>query len=250
MFDANSISKRPSMKLRLENFRLFRDSGWFKLAPLTCLVGRNSSGKSSVLSAILLLKQSIEREAMGSALMPLALAGTYCDLGNYVDVVHNHDEQSEISLSFSISAPDLAKVSNDRGARFVDFSVPRPREFGYFYGYGSWRDTNLPEAGQIDVRLSFSVDEPFGPSLSRFEIKVAEVGSAIFVRTISGERKEHWRVYTTVLPPKSLRLRLGPRSFFPIIEARPAFYSRSAPRVKHRISVFVATSRFFFLFLQ
>jgi len=46
----------------------------------------------------------------------------------------------------------------------LTFSVPRPREFGYFYGYGSWRDTNLPEAGQIDVRLSFSVDEPLGPA--------------------------------------------------------------------------------------
>ncbi len=248
--NATSISKRPSIRLRLENFRLFRDSGWFNLAPLTCLVGRNSSGKSSVLSAILLLKQSVEREAMGSALMPLALSGTYCDLGNYVDVVHNHDESSEISLSFSISVPDLKKASSDRSAPFVDFSVPRPRQFGYFYGYGPWSDTKLPERGQIEVRLSFSVDEPFGPSLSRFEIKVAEVGTASFVRTISGERREHWRVYTTVLPPKSLRLRLGPRSFFPIIEARPAFYSRSAPTVKHRISVFVAASRFFFLFLQ
>src|SRR5579863_2471361 len=99
------IRSRPSVGVRLENFRLFRDSGWFRLAPLTCLVGRNSSGKSSVLSSILLLKQSAERQTMGSAVMPLALSGPYCDLGNYADVVHNHDESSDISLSVSITLP-------------------------------------------------------------------------------------------------------------------------------------------------
>ncbi len=185
---------------------------------------------------------------MGPALMPLALSGAYCDLGNYADVVHNHDESSEISLSFAISLTDLQKASNDRGARFVEFSLPRPRQSGFYYG--AWSETKLPKKGEVEARLTFSVDEPFGPSLSHFEIEVSGVGTANFVRTISGERREHWRVYTTMLPPKSLALRLGPRSFFPQIEIRRTSYGRSAPTVKHRIRVFVAATRLLFMFLN
>ena len=246
-----SIGPRPSVNLRLENFRLFRDSGWFKLAPLTCLVGRNSSGKSSVLSAILLLKQSVEREAMGSALMPLALSGPYCDLGNYAAVVHNHDESSEISLSFSTSLQDLKKATSERGTPFVEFSVPRPRQIGPGYYYSGTRfETKIPDKGEIEIRLTFSVDEPFGPSLNRFEIEVTGVGAASFVRTIHGERKEHWRVYTTALPPKSIVLRTWARTFFPSIDIRPKSYSSSAPSIKHRIRVFCAATRLFFYFVQ
>ncbi len=108
----------------------------------------------------------------------------------------------------------------------------------------------MPEKGEIEARLTFSVDEPFGPSLSRFEIEVTDVGSANFVRTISGQRKEHWRVYTTVLPPKSILLRAGGRTFFPAIDIRTKSYVRSAPRIKHRIRVFCAASRLLFYFLQ
>jgi hypothetical protein len=186
---------------------------------------------------------------MGSALMPLALSGRYCDLGNYADVVHNHNETSEMSLSFSMSLPDLKKASSERGTPFVDFSVPRPRQIGYYW-YSGWAETKLPGVGEVEVRLTFSVDEPFGPSLNRFEIQVADVGAATFVRTISGERKEHWRVYTTTLPPKSIALRAGTRTFFPAIDIRAKSYDRSGPRIKHRIRVFCASTRLLFYFLQ
>ena len=48
------------LSMRIEGFRAFRDSGWFNLKTLTYLVGRNSSGKSSVLTALLLLKQTLD----------------------------------------------------------------------------------------------------------------------------------------------------------------------------------------------
>ena len=162
MPDKLPTNKRPSVRLRLENFRLFQDSGWFKLAPLTCLVGRNSSGKSSVLSALLLLKQSLEQIAMGTALMPLTLSGPYCDLGNYADVVHNHDESSEISLSFSIDLSDLSETAFVSGTPFVDLAVPRaPSPFRFAY-FGMSSDVKLPNEGSVEARLTFSADEPFG----------------------------------------------------------------------------------------
>jgi hypothetical protein len=186
---------------------------------------------------------------MSRAVTPLTLAGPYCDLGNYADVVHNHDENSEITFSFSMSLADLKKGVSGSSKPFVNLDVPRPRSSSSYYGwYGDSK--RLPKTGEIEVRLSFSADEPFGPSLSRIEIIVGKVGSATFVRTISGERREHWRVYTLSLPPRSLALRIGPRTFFPRIDIRPSSYDRCKPREKRRIREFAESVRAIFGFLQ
>ena len=58
------------MKLKLENYRLFLDSNWFEIAPLTLLVGRNSSGKSSILSSLLLLSRASSRKLSDRQLLP------------------------------------------------------------------------------------------------------------------------------------------------------------------------------------
>lgn len=56
---------------QLQNFRSFEDTGSIELAPITVLCGANSSGKSSILKSILLVKQSsIERRSrLGSGLI-------------------------------------------------------------------------------------------------------------------------------------------------------------------------------------
>src|ERR1700733_2778811 len=129
--DSVQIRRPISLQMRLQNYRLFQDSGWFTIAPLTCLVGRNSSGKSSILSSILLLKQSIEQDGPGwGAASALVLSGQYCDLGNYVDLVHNHHESDALSVSFSVSFSDLQRGYTERGIPLVNLAVSRQRPYG------------------------------------------------------------------------------------------------------------------------
>jgi predicted ATPase len=244
------VSRRTSLNLRLENFRLFRDSGWFKLAPLTCLVGRNSSGKSSILNAILLLKQSLEQEGMGRAVTPLTLSGPYVDLGNYADVVYDHDEKSQVSISLSMTLADLTRASMERGRPIVNLDLPRSRPLYGFGHYGWFEEKTVPKDGEIEVNLGFTADEPFGPSLHRFDMQLANIGSASFVRTVSGQRREHWRVYTSTLPPRSFALRSGTRAFFPRIDIRQASFRRCPPKAKRRIREFVAAGQLLFTVLQ
>lgn len=45
-------------KLHLKNFKAWRDTGEIKLAPVNLLLGTNSSGKSSLIQSLLLLKQT------------------------------------------------------------------------------------------------------------------------------------------------------------------------------------------------
>ena len=47
--------------LRLRNFKSWDDTGPVRLAPLTIFFGRNSSGKSTLIQSLLLMKQTPSR---------------------------------------------------------------------------------------------------------------------------------------------------------------------------------------------
>ena len=63
---------------------------------VTGLFGTNSSGKTSILQFLLLLKQT--REATDRA-VSLALNGPYVELGTMRDAIHGHDEGRQIELA-------------------------------------------------------------------------------------------------------------------------------------------------------
>ena len=48
-------------ELRAENFKSWKDTGALRFAPLTGFFGANSSGKTSILQVLLMLKQTVER---------------------------------------------------------------------------------------------------------------------------------------------------------------------------------------------
>lgn len=48
--------------LKLDNFKIWRATGPMRLAPLTLLLGTNSSGKSSLIQSLLLIRQTIKGE--------------------------------------------------------------------------------------------------------------------------------------------------------------------------------------------
>ena len=91
-------------ELALRNFKAFGDS-WEKvpLSKLTLIYGPNSSGKSSIIQALLMLKQSSLAEGTASTNWQLVTSGDHADLGSYSALLHNHclDKSLGISLTFS-----------------------------------------------------------------------------------------------------------------------------------------------------
>ncbi len=55
----------------LENFRVFKDYTWFDFAPITILTGPNSSGKSSLNKALLLLRDNFEKGNLPPTFTPV-----------------------------------------------------------------------------------------------------------------------------------------------------------------------------------
>ena len=86
-------------QLQIQNFKSWADTGRMRLAPLTGLFGANSSGKTSLLQFLLMLKQSIENEDR-LRVLTLSNGRTLIDLGSFREVIHRH--QLDAPLSFQL----------------------------------------------------------------------------------------------------------------------------------------------------
>lgn len=112
---------------RVQNFMGFEDSGWIELRPITLLFGRNSSGKSALIRALLLLRQSLESEPGGSTL--LFVKDDAFDLGDYREIVRDHQTSRDMSFSFKLQFRGDLEYENDHDLRRAldainDLTVP------------------------------------------------------------------------------------------------------------------------------
>jgi predicted ATPase len=87
--------------IRLRNLRSFPNESnidYIELKPITVLVGKNSSGKSSFIRTLPLLRQSVEAKTTG----PILWYGSYVDFGAYSEAIKNDSQDDVIFFDFKI----------------------------------------------------------------------------------------------------------------------------------------------------
>ena len=84
-------------KLRLQNFKCFRDQS-IDLQPLTLLAGINGMGKSSIIQALLLLRQTVLLNHSGKDQNELLLNGPLINLGHADDVLYENAIDDELGF--------------------------------------------------------------------------------------------------------------------------------------------------------
>jgi hypothetical protein len=122
--------------LRIRNFKSLADTGDLRIKPLTFLVGPNSSGKTSIVQSLLLLKQTVESRDLKN---PLSINGPYVQLGSYPDLLFMHDYKLkfEIEISFTPTTPlwlpaGLLRKESNRFDPVAHYNqVSASVEFGY-----------------------------------------------------------------------------------------------------------------------
>ncbi len=92
--------------LHISNFKAFQNQD-LRIAPLTILTGLNGSGKSSLMQAILLLRQAFESGLMQQGM--LAINGEYVRLGTPADVRNESSGEDEVSFRYGFT--DFEPVS-------------------------------------------------------------------------------------------------------------------------------------------
>ena len=161
-------------EVRLRDFRCFHDEQTARLAPLTLLVGDNSTGKTSFLAAVRAIWQAAYQSTE-----PDFHAPPY-DLGAFSQILHNPSSKKNRNSSFSIGFSGTGRrgIPIDFDVTFKSFAT-EPRPAGIFLkGEDVWirfpsakGTTSTIEYGsnnriwRVKTEEKFNHQTPFSPSL-------------------------------------------------------------------------------------
>lgn len=179
-------------RLAFKRFKSWPEAD-IKFGRITGLFGTNSSGKTSLIQFLLLLKQTKDATDRGTS---LDLNGPYVRLGVYGDMIHRHNESESLSWTLAMElAKDLALV-DPTGRRSA--TITRSRDLTLE------SEVHARNQGAVSTRLVYRLgDMAFslaakGSGESEFELE-AEGGGFRFVRT-------QGRPWQLPRPIKSLRI--------------------------------------------
>ena len=143
--------------IELENFKAFGDRTLIEFAPITLIFGQNSAGKSSILQALSLLKQTRESREVGAPLLPRAEGGI-TDLGSFQEMLFDHDLSKTLSIGLQIDTKRTRYPSNFLGRWFgkrspesmglsLHFKRPKPDDEVQISGFNiDWPKLDIPLA--------------------------------------------------------------------------------------------------------
>ena len=142
--------------LRIQNFKSWQDTGSMNFSKLTGFFGPNSSGKTSIIQLLLILKQTLESSDR-TQVLNFGDETTLANLGTFRDTIH-HESKTGASN---------AVTNASSNASSIDWSV-------------SWR---LPKS--LPIKNSESHSELlFSPQELTFEASILEKGSKKLARVI------------------------------------------------------------------
>jgi len=100
--------------IKIENFKVWNELD-IQLGKVTGIFGTNSSGKSSLIHILLMLKQTKNNPDRSIAL-DFGSEDKFADLGTYHDVISQHDETKNLSFDLTWSLKDELKIQDIEGS--------------------------------------------------------------------------------------------------------------------------------------
>jgi predicted ATPase len=98
-------------RLRINNFKSWRSTGDIHFSKLTGFFGTNSSGKTSLLQHLLLLKQTTESSDR-TQVLDFGSEKSYLELGTFKDIIFNHDISASLEFEIEWQLEELFKISD------------------------------------------------------------------------------------------------------------------------------------------
>jgi predicted ATPase len=171
-------------RLTVERFKSYPQPTSLEIAPLTVLLGRNNSGKSSLIQALLLLKQTLEHPR---ADVPLHLEGA-------VEALHLRELTSGWPETADFQGPSLKLVwESDVDVTAALASRGRLPDLDYLAQHSGigWM-TSAPEAVRLETTLTLSFDVREGTIIPSVLLESARVdtGRRVANPTVQIQKKK------------------------------------------------------------
>lgn len=98
-------------KLRIQNFKGWKDTDSIRMAPITLFFGTNSSGKSSIGQLLMMLKQTVESSDRKAVLYPGG-KNSAVQLGSYQEMVFHRNPENQISFDYQWDFTDKLRFKD------------------------------------------------------------------------------------------------------------------------------------------
>ena len=156
-------------ELRSQNFKSWQDTGKLQFAPLTGLFGANSSGKTSILQVLLMLKQTVEQPSDWNEPLYFGDETSLVNLGNFDAVIHRHERDLSLDISVSWKAPEkLATQSSIRGdIHSFSASISKDLIAAFCYMGRRYRYRVWPITQTNNTSDGYNVSSPYGEDSAR-----------------------------------------------------------------------------------
>lgn len=123
----------PITKITIQNFKGIKDRVEIPIRPITLLFGANSAGKSTMLQALLFLRELLEGRSADTD--RLSTAGPSSDLGGFREFVHGRDVRNKIRIGVTLrldadGIPDAGWQDGDQKDDLMSRELDAIREAG------------------------------------------------------------------------------------------------------------------------
>ena len=143
-------------ELGVQNFKSWKDTGKLQIAPLTGFFGANSSGKTSILQTLLMLKQTVERPPDWNEVIDFGDDNSLVNLGSFDDLIHEHKREHPLQISISwqfsekLSIGDMDEVDALSFDLAVDNEISRFSKVQFNYTVGE-QNFSVNRGNQGDI---------------------------------------------------------------------------------------------------
>lgn len=155
--------------IEIDNFKCIEHSGQIEIRPITLVMGPNSSGKSSILKPLLMMKQTADSRDIRRSLQ---VDGPSVELGSFREFVYVHDRDREVGLKVSFST-DRHLSWRTRAELLIS-----KRKFR-----GSRLVKSIPESIELEVHLCVSASEQTVTKLARYSFVDESLGQFVVEKT-------------------------------------------------------------------
>ena len=154
-------------RLRIQNFKGWKDTGNIRMAPITLFFGANSSGKSSIGQFLMMLKQTVESPDRKAVFYPGG-RNSAVQLGSYREMVFHRDPENTIAFEYRWSLPEDMNVKDSLSG-----------------------DTFSGDTLDFSAEVELSAAPKYVPQVSQFSYRLLKENARSLSVALSRESHEH-----------------------------------------------------------